>query len=108
MLIYSKYNFILPSEDRSQTVLVKRNCIGEIPTWAAETDYFKALVKDGSIVVTTPKQADKVAEAEVAKEVKKVEKKTETKKTTKKTTKKKAETKASAQPPAKAEAQAAD
>lgn len=51
MFILAKRNVILPSPDGSQKFQVKRDFIGEIPDWAAKTDYFKALVADGKITV---------------------------------------------------------
>lgn len=51
MFIYAKRNVILPSADRSQMHPVRRGFVGEIPDWAADTAYFKALVKDGKIVL---------------------------------------------------------
>ena len=51
MFVLSKRNVILPSRDGSKTHLVPRDYIGEIPDWAAETDYFRRLVADGKITV---------------------------------------------------------
>lgn len=51
MFIISKRRVILPSRDGSKRHLVHRDFIGEIPDWAAETDYFRSLVADGKIGV---------------------------------------------------------
>lgn len=51
MFIISKRRVILPSRDGSQHYLVPRDFIGEIPDWAADTDYFRSLVDDGKIGV---------------------------------------------------------
>ena len=51
MFIASKRNIILPSPDGKRHCRVSRDYVGEIPDWAAETDYFCALVKDGKISV---------------------------------------------------------
>lgn len=51
MFIMAKRNVILPSKDGTQKHAVKRDYVGEIPDWAADTDYFRALVKDGKIAV---------------------------------------------------------
>lgn len=51
MFIISKRRVILPSRDGTQHHLVPRDFIGEIPDWAADTDYFRALVADGKIGV---------------------------------------------------------
>lgn len=51
MFILSKRNVILPSKDNSRKHQVKQGFVGNIPDWAAETDYFRALVKDGKITV---------------------------------------------------------
>lgn len=51
MFIISKRRVILPSRDGTKRHLVPRDFIGEIPGWAAETDYFRALVADGKIGV---------------------------------------------------------
>ena len=68
MFILSKRNVILPSLDRSASVRVKRDYLGEIPDWAAETPYFQALVADGKIV---PSQtSDRATQAAAEKKVK--------------------------------------
>ena len=49
MFIASKRNIILPSADGSKSFRVQKDYIGEIPDWAADTPYFRALVADGKI-----------------------------------------------------------
>lgn len=51
MFILAKRNVILPSADGSKQYAVKRDFIGEIPDWAADTAYFRGLVADGKITV---------------------------------------------------------
>lgn len=51
MFIVSKRNIILPSKDGKRAFRVDRDYIGEIPEWAADTDYFRALAADGKIGV---------------------------------------------------------
>lgn len=58
MFILSKRNIILPSPDGKQSVRVARDFVGEIPDWAAQTSYFRALVADGKIVPTTHRDKD--------------------------------------------------
>lgn len=64
MFIFSKRNIILPSPDGSQSVRVKQDFVGEIPDWAAETQYFRDLVADGKIVPTTTRDKDTQTAAE--------------------------------------------
>ena len=64
MFIFSKRNIILPSPDGSQSVRVKQDFVGEIPDWAAETQYFRDLVADGKIVPTTTRDKDTQCAAE--------------------------------------------
>ena len=49
MFVYSHKHVRLPSKDGSLTFDVPRGYIGEIPDWAADTKYFRALVADGKI-----------------------------------------------------------
>ena len=58
MFILSKRNIILPSPDGKQSVRVARDFVGEIPDWAAQISYFRALVADGKIVPTTHRDKD--------------------------------------------------
>ena len=50
MFIISKRRVILPSRDGTRSHLVPRDYIGEIPDWAADTDYFRSLVMMGKLV----------------------------------------------------------
>lgn len=56
MFIMSKRNIELPSPDGRRRHAVKKGFIGDIPDWAAGTPYFRALVKDGKIVVPDSKK----------------------------------------------------
>lgn len=63
MFIMSKRNIELPSPDGRQKHVVKKGFMGDIPGWAAETPYFRALVEDGKIVVPASKKDSDIAEA---------------------------------------------
>ena len=52
MFVMSKRNIILPSPDGTASVRLVRDFVGEIPEWAAQTEYYRALVADGKIVPT--------------------------------------------------------
>lgn len=59
MFIVSRRNIRLPSADGSRVYPVSRGFIGEVPDWAADTDYFRALVADGKIgIPETHKDTD--------------------------------------------------
>lgn len=64
MFILSKRSLILPSPDGSTSVRVRRDFLGEVPDWAAETEYFRALVADGKIVPTGKRDAETQAASE--------------------------------------------
>ena len=51
MFVVSKRNIVLRSADGSQAYPVAKGYIGEIPDWAAETEYFRDLVRDGKLGV---------------------------------------------------------
>lgn len=68
MFIVANRKIILPSADGKRKHPVARGFIGEIPDWAAETAYFRALVADGKIGVP---QSKKDADVETAAETKK-------------------------------------
>lgn len=53
MFVMSKRNIILPSPDGTASVRLVRDFVGEIPEWAAQTEYYRALVADGKIVPTS-------------------------------------------------------
>ena len=63
MFIVSKRNIILPGPD-GQKLHIPKDYMGEIPSWAAKSDYFKALVKDGKIIVSKSKKDRDVQTAE--------------------------------------------
>ena len=52
MFVLSKRNIILPSPDGTASVRLAREQLAEVPGWAAETEYFRALVADGKLVLT--------------------------------------------------------
>ena len=52
MFVLSKRNIILPAPDGSAAVRLRTGMMETVPDWAAETPYFKALVRDGKIVPT--------------------------------------------------------
>ena len=67
MFVLSKRNIIIPAPDGSVSVRLAREQLAEVPDWAAKTDYFQALVKDGKIVLTD--KSDKSAQAAAEKKV---------------------------------------
>lgn len=67
--VLSKANIILPSADGSQAFPLHREQLVEVPDWAAETAYFKALVADGDIVPTN--RSDKAIQDAADKPVRK-------------------------------------
>lgn len=69
MFVMSKQRVLLPSADGSMRHLVERDFIGEVPDWACETDYFRALVADGKLCVPESKR-DRDTQAAAEKAVK--------------------------------------
>ena len=67
MLVLSKRNIVIPAPDGTASVRLRAGLMETVPDWAAETDYFKALVADGKIVPsgTSDKEAQKAAEKKV-------------------------------------------
>lgn len=67
MFVLSKRNVIIPAPDGSTAVALRRDVMTDIPEWAAQTDYFQALVRDGKIVPTgtSDKESQKAAEKKV-------------------------------------------
>lgn len=67
MFVLSRRNIIIPSPDGTQSVRVSKGFLGEIPDWAAKTEYFQSLVADGKIVPTgkSDKETQKAAEKPV-------------------------------------------
>lgn len=68
--ILAKRNIILPSQAVGvPAVALKKDVLADVPDWAADTAYFKALVADGKIVVTD--RSDKATQAAAEKTVRK-------------------------------------
>ena len=67
MLVLSKRNIIIPAPDGSTAVRLRAGLMETVPDWAAETPYFKALVKDGKIVPSNA--SDKSAQVAAEKKV---------------------------------------
>ena len=67
MFVLSKRNVIIPAPDGSTAVALRRDVMTDIPEWAAQTDYFQALVRDGKIVPTgtSDRESQKTAEKKV-------------------------------------------
>lgn len=63
MFIVSKRNIILPGPD-GHKFRIPKDYMGEAPAWAAKSDYFKALVKDGKIVISKSKKDKDIQAAE--------------------------------------------
>lgn len=68
MFVLSKRNIIIPAPDGSQSIRLAREQLTDVPDWAVETDYFRALVKDGKIVPTD--KSDKSTQEAAEKKVK--------------------------------------
>ena len=68
MLVLSKRNIVIPAPDGSTSVRLRAGLMEIIPDWAANTPYFRALVRDGKIVPSD--RSDKWAQAEAEKKVK--------------------------------------
>ena len=68
-VIISKRNIIIPSPDGRQAYPIPKDYIGSVPDWVTKTKYFKELVKDGKIAVssTTKDSALEQADAEAEK-----------------------------------------
>lgn len=65
MIIVSKRNIVIPSDDGKTSYFVPRDYIGKIPDWVTKTRYYGELVKDGKIVVSdTVKDKDVTAAEE--------------------------------------------
>lgn len=64
MFVLAKRNIVLPAPDGSTAVRVRRGDVADIPDWAAETAYFRALVADGKIVPSGRSDKDTQAAAE--------------------------------------------
>lgn len=66
MLVLSKRNIDLPGPDGAP-VRLRRGELAVVPDWAADTEYFKALVADGKVVPSgkSDKQTQAAAEKKV-------------------------------------------
>lgn len=64
MFVLAKRNIVLPAPDGSTAVRVRRGDVADIPDWAAETAYFRALVADGKIVPSGRSDRDTQTAAE--------------------------------------------
>ena len=78
MFILAKRSVILPSSDGSRKYAVPRGYTGEIPDWAADTNYFRALVAEGKLSVPeSRKDKDTQAAAEKPAKIRRGNKTTE-------------------------------
>lgn len=68
MLVLSKRNIVLPAPDGSTAVRLRAGMMETVPDWAANTEYFKALVADGKVAPSG--RSDKSAQAASEKKVK--------------------------------------
>lgn len=68
MLVLSKRNIIIPAPDGSTAVRLRAGLMEIVPDWAANTEYFKALVADGKVVPSG--RSEKSAQAASEKKVK--------------------------------------
>ena len=68
MIILSKRNVIIPSDDGKVKRFIPKDYVGKVEAWVTKTEYFKALVGDGKIVVsdtTKDKDVEKAATKKV-------------------------------------------
>ena len=65
--LLSKRNIVIPAPDGSAAVRLRAGMMETVPGWAAETDYFRALVRDGKVVPsgTSDREGQKAAEKKV-------------------------------------------
>lgn len=68
MFVLAKRNIILPGAPGVQPLRLKKGLFADVPDWAADTAYFRALVADGKIV--TVDHSDKAAQDAAEKPVK--------------------------------------
>lgn len=68
MFVLSKRNIEIPAPDGSAVIRLRAGVMGTVPDWAANTEYFKALVADGKIVPSS--KSDKATQAAAEKKVK--------------------------------------
>lgn len=58
MFIHSKRSIIIPAPDGSKAFLIKRDFVGTVPDWVAETKYFAQNVRAGIITVTKTEEPE--------------------------------------------------
>ena len=68
MFVVSKRNIEIPAPDGSTVVRLRSGLMETVPDWAVNTEYFKALVGDGTIVPSD--KSDRSAQAAAEKKVK--------------------------------------
>ena len=68
MVVLAKRNLVIPAPDGSTAVRLRAGLMETVPDWAANTEYFKALVADGKVVPSG--RSDKSAQAASEKKVK--------------------------------------
>lgn len=69
MFIMSKRNIIIPSPDGKASKRLYKGYVGPVENWVAQTDYFKALVKDKKIIVTETTKDSELEKADAEKPV---------------------------------------
>ena len=69
MFIMSKRNIIIPSPDGKVSKRLYKGYVGPVETWVAQTDYFKALVKDKKIIVTETTKDNELEKADAEKPI---------------------------------------
>ena len=68
MFVLPKRNIEVPAPDGSAVIRLRAGVMATVPDWAAESNYFKALVADGKIVPSG--KSDKATQAAAEKKVK--------------------------------------
>ena len=69
MFVIAKRNIIIPAvEPGVAPVALHKDLFAAVPEWAAQTDYFQQLVKDGKLIVTD--HSDKFTQAAADKKLK--------------------------------------
>ena len=66
-VIISKRNIIIPSPDGRQAYPIPKDYIGSVPDWVTKTKYFKELVKDGKIAVSSTTKDNALEQADAKK-----------------------------------------
>lgn len=68
MFVLSKRNIEIPAPDGFAVIRLRAGVMAMVPDWAANTEYFKALVADGKVVPSG--KSDKATQAAAEKKVK--------------------------------------